>query len=424
RGRTLVPDTWAYTKPGASWSTSSWASDVVLALAHRAGGDRAIVLLELLGTLAVLGGLYLLLRRHRASSRAIVFCLACVSLWPFFEERPQLASMIFVVWLSWVCDRARRHDGEPSLTLLLAATWLWACIHGMWVLVPVALLLVVTCRRLDGDRLSAAGQRRLLAAAALAPLVSMLTPVGPRLLLAPFRVSSAASGRLAEWFAPRLDRPFAWGFVALLVLTLLCWAMGDRRPARSEVLWVLAVAAYAGLAWRNLGPACLLIAPVTARALDGRRRGADRFRVPTVAAAALTGVAVLALLLATLTSPTSPAWAPTKIAARLRAQPGQVRVLNDYDLGGYLATAGAPSVRVAVDGRADRYGGRFLDRYFALTDGRPGWQSALAGLRPDVAVLSTDTPLVALLTDRGWHQVTQDKHFVLLVAPGFHLVER
>lgn len=296
---------------------------------------------------------------------------------------------------------------------------MWACIHGMWILVPVALLVVSIGRRLDGHRLGSPTQRRLLWGAGLAPVVAMLTPVGPRLLLAPIQVSSAAQGRLAEWLPPRLDRPFAWGFVALFVLTLLCWAMGGRRPARSELLWVLAVAAYAGLAWRNLGPACLLIAPVTAGVLDGRRHGADRFRVPGVAAAALAGAAALALLLATVTGPTTPAWAPTKIAATLRAQQGPIRVVNDYDLGGYLATAGAPAVRVAVDGRADRYGGRFLDRYFALTDGRPGWRSTLAGLRPNVAVISSDSPLVDLLIGDGWRQVQRDNGYVLLAAPAF-----
>ncbi|MEP6695256.1 MAG: hypothetical protein ABJA34_00090 [Pseudonocardiales bacterium] len=416
-GHPLLPDAWAYTRPATVWSTSSWAADIALAAVHRIGGDRGVVLLELAGTLALLGGLHVLLRRHRPSSQAIVFCLACLSVYPFLEERPQLASMVFVVWLSWVCDRARRHVGQPPVPVLLTVTWLWALTHGLWVLVPVTLLVVVVARRLDGDRLGAPDQRALILSAALSPVVAMFTPVGPRLLLAPWQVSAAAHGHLAEWLAPRLDRPFAWGFVALLVIVVVGWAVSASRPSRSEVLWVLAVAGYAGLAWRNLGPACILIAPVTARVLDGRSGGRTIRRVPTAAVAALVGTTVMALLVATLTKPTTPLWAPSHIAAALRSEPAPIRVLNDYDIGGYLATSAGPSVRVAVDGRADRYGRTFLSRYFAMTDGRPGWRSTVQDLDPDAAVLPSDAPLVPLLVGVGWRTVLHDNGYVLLAPP-------
>lgn len=420
-GRTPLPDPWAFSRGRSSWSSSSWAADVGLALIHRWAGDRGVVLLELVGTIMLLGGLYVLLRRHRPGTRAVVFGLACVSIWPFFEERPQLASMIFVIWLSWLCQRLRSGMGEFNRPAVLALTWLWAWVHGMWILVPVMLLLVVVARRLDGDRLRSPRQRKILATVALAPVMAMLTPVGPRLILAPVRVSAAAGGRLAEWLPAKLTLPLSWGFLALFVVTVVCWAVGPRRPAAAELLWVLALGAYAAMAWRNLGPACILIAPVTAAALDSVWINQGKLRVPARAATTLAAGAALALLAADVHLPTAPAWGPSRIVATLRAQHGQVRVLNDYDVGGYLATSAGPRVRVAVDGRADRYGGAFLDRYFAMEDGRPGWRATVNDLHPDVAVLAGESPLIDLLTDSGWRRVMRDRAFVLLSAPGFDL---
>lgn len=423
-GRSVTPDTWAYTQPGKAWSTSSWAADVGLALTHRVSGDRGIVLLELAGTVALLVSLHLLLRRHRPGTQAAVFTLACVSLWPFFEERPQLASLIFLVWLSSLCHRLRTGQAEFNPPVVLAVTWLWTCVHGMWVLVPVALVLVLIAVQLDGVRFSSRLVGRVLITAVLAPVVAALTPVGPRLLLAPFTVASAAHGRIAEWLPAKLDRPFAWGFVALFVLTVVAWALGRERPARSEVIWVLAVAAYAGIAWRNLGPACILIAPVSAAALDRCWQRQNAPRVSTKVTLAIAGVATLLLVLAAVRMPTAPPWAPSRIATALQAQHTSVNVLNDYDLGGYLATSSGPDVRVAVDGRAERYGGPFLDRYFAMIQGRPGWRSTFDGLDPDAAVLAVDAPLVEHLSEAGWRTIVRDRGYLLLVPPGSQLTSR
>lgn len=420
-GHTARPDAWAFTRPEVSWSTSSWGSDVVLAQVYRWAGERGVVLLEFAGAVAVLIAVYVLLRHHRPRTQAIVFTLACLSLWPFFEERPQLASLLLVVWLAALRERLRAPEQRLNLFAVLGLTYVWAWVHGSWVLVPATLLLVAAGRRLDGERLRSAAVRLPLAGALLAPAMAMLTPVGPKLLLAPVSVTRAAQGRLAEWLPSRLDLPLSWGFTALFLVVLVAWARGPRRPPRSDVLWMIALGCYAATAWRNLGPASILIAPVAARALDGWWADRDRSLLPRTAVVGLAIASVLALTASAATRPTAPEWGPHRIAATLAAQDGTVRVLSSYDVGSYLATAGAPAVRVAVDGRADRYGGGFLDRYFSMTAGQPGWESTLAQLRPDVAVLAADAPLVTLLTDRGWHGVLRDHGYALLSAPGVEI---
>ena len=58
------------------------------------------------------------------------------------------------------------------------------------------------------------------------------------------------------------------------------------------------------------------------------------------------------------------------------------RVLDDYNTGGLMLAFGGPHVRVAVDGRADYYGGRYLKRYMDLMNATGDWRRLLTSSTP------------------------------------------
>jgi hypothetical protein len=78
-----------------------------------------------------------------------------------------------------------------------------------------------------------------------------------------------------------------------------------------------------------------------------------------------------------------------------------------------LAFAG-PGVQVAVDGRSDRYGNRYLLDYVGMLNMMPGWESRFSELAPTDIVLATGTPLAYHLAGHGWHVVLTDEGYELL----------
>jgi hypothetical protein len=139
----------------------------------------------------------------------------------------------------------------------------------------------------------------------------------------------------------------------------------------------------------------------------------------------LVGAGIAAALVAPLVATTQPVVVPRDIPvallSRLADAPQPLKVLNTYNVSGpVLWFGGGPEqVTVGIDGRADRYGAEYIERY---TDGlvfaRPGWDELFDQLDPDVAVLRVDQPLTGVLVaQRGWTEVAREGSTVLLRAP-------
>jgi hypothetical protein len=111
-----------------------------------------------------------------------------------------------------------------------------------------------------------------------------------------------------------------------------------------------------------------------------------------------------------------------KIARRLAAAPGPLRVWNGYNASGTLiAFAGGREghVKLVVDGRSDLWGGRYIERLVTTQSVGPGWEATLNAFAPDALVLPSDTPLVAyLLEARRWRIALQDGSYALVLPPG------
>ena len=108
---------------------------------------------------------------------------------------------------------------------------------------------------------------------------------------------------------------------------------------------------------------------------------------------------------------------PERIVALLAESPAPVRVLNDYNISGYLVEFGGPNVRLAIDGRADRYGDAAIREYTTLYNGSRGWKPIFARYDPDAVVIEKSSALFELLRERGWRTVVVDGRHVMLEHP-------
>jgi hypothetical protein len=396
-------ETWVYPALGRRWVPTSWLSDVILAVTHHAGGWQGVRLL----TVAVAATFTLLLAR---SLREVTSPFACAMTYAFvsvacigyLRERPQAFSLVLVVVLAGWAETTRR-GRPPHWYLVVPVTWSWACLHGMWVLVPLVLLLSGAC----GGR---SALRRSLSPVLLSVASAAVTPVGPRLVMQPFVVAHRAR-EIAEW-APVHIRSLQM----LLVVALGCvFVTGRRWLTSGDRLFVGAVLVFAVLAVRNVAPAFVLLSLPLGRVMTGLAPGslAQTPRTLFRSVAAMGPLAALAMLAIT---PAVSASVPLRLMSALNRHTG-AHVLVDYNIGG-LVTGTARSVSPAVDGRTDIYDSGWLHRYLLLTEARGDWRVMLQALDPDLVVIQQDGALARALEAAGWQRETSEAGWVLLAPPG------
>ena len=191
---------------------------------------------------------------------------------------------------------------------------------------------------------------------------------------------------------------------------------------RADALWVIVISVFGFVAVRNAGPASILLAPVAVQSLTRTFHTESDLQLSRRAVMPIVILGLAAVTASYLRWPVLPASAPARIAQILAAQPGQLRVLDDYNVSGYLISKASPHIKLVIDGRADRYGHGFVEREGQAIQAQPQWQRFVDEFHPDVAVIGKDGPLSQLLVaTRGWHVVLTDHSYQLLAAPGVRL---
>ena len=236
--------------------------------------------------------------------------------------------------------------------------------------------------------------------------------MGPRLLASPFIVN-ASTGHITEWQPTALRSPMAWGLAATVVILVVGFARSPRVPLRQQMAAVI-VGLFGFLAYRNAVVASVLLLPLSAHLLDQHLHFVrTTLHVPRTVLFAVAGLALLWTAQLYAGQPTVPRHSPARIAAVLADYPS-VRVLAPYNSSGYLREFGGDGVRLAIDGRADRYGDERIREHLSLMDARGPWRRQFAALDPDVVVVERESPLRELLVQDGWAVTVRDRDLVLL----------
>lgn len=417
---------WSFA-PGVAdtWVSSQWLAEVVLSWLHDVGGFHALVLYRVVTVLAALAVLAAVTLRGRPVRAAVVpYALGGIALASTSQERSQQLTYILAPLVGWWAERLLRDGRLPRWWLVLPLTVVWANYHGGWILLPFTLVVVAVSRWVDHGWRDRAAPRAILLAAGCG-LAAMVSPLGPANALTAITFSRAASEHIVEWDRVKPWSDQGWQLAAVLVVVIVCWAWGRTRPGRGELVFVLALLAFGFLAYRNITPTILILAPMLVGVIDRVRPGwrADPprplFTRISWAIAALGAAA--AVVIALLPGTDLHQGRGVDLMERVAEHPGQVRVLNTYNAAGPLLWfGGGPGhVKVAIDGRTDRYGAAYIDSYLdTLLAARPGWQAMFDRLDPDAAVLySNDALTSALKAERDWRQLDYDDGFVLLVPP-------
>lgn len=421
-GHRAVPhaDPFSHTMPGAPWQAHEWLSEVLMALAFKAGGWSGLAVL-VGGATALAAGLLAsrLAKSLGGLSLIVTLVVGLAVASPSLLARPHVLTLpILVVWVVGLLA-ARDEDRAPRLRLAPLMI-LWANMHGGYVLGlaligPFALETLIAAAPADRWKVV----RDWGTFGVLALVCAMVTPHGPAGLLFPFQLMGMTSlPIIAEWRGADFSK-----LEPLQVALLATLFVGFSRGMRIPLLRLLVLLMLLHMSLQHVRHqivlamiAPMILAPCLAEAL-GNRPGApaDRRRWTLWAAVALAVALALSALrlswpITRTDAPTTPKTALAHVPEALRRRP----VFNEYGFGGYLIFEG---VRPYIDGRADMYGDAFMKDYARVAAPEPAAVDAAFARHGVVwTLLQPDHPLVRVMDVRpGWMRLYGDDTAVVHV---------
>lgn len=456
-------------QPSVQWE---WLTQVVYALAYRAGGLNGVVAITSVLMAATLLALYSVLRRHGASPLPAVglTLVGAVLVAMAWTARAQVFSLLFMLWWAEWLWRYWHSGAAWRLWLFPAVTALWVNFHAGW-LGGIALLGVAAALAwLTPPARRVASPLGLAAALAGSLLATLLNPwgVGYWRHLLTFTFNPMIAKYTQEYQSPDFHLPALWAYLVLLFALVATWLLAARAGRHIEPIalalcgvwtalafvyvrfvpiWPLVCLPYLVDALPPLSPASAVdgesgAAPQAAgQPLDWRLRlwgkvqgawlslGAASRRAARIEALVGRGVwpglAIVVVLLLVVNGGRAPGQSkpilhaqwdahafPVAAVQRLKANGMPAgRGYNPYEWGGYLDEA-LPEYHVFIDSRSDVYSQRFLADYMTITDVAPGWDRLLARYDVQWALLPADAPLRQALALAGWRCQAEDSQGV------------
>lgn len=421
---------WSYAPDQLPWVSTQWIVEILFAFLNNVAGFDGLIAFRTVTTAAALITIgWTCLRTNRVWAGLVAFIPAAFTMFVFAQERPQQISFILLPFAGWWWLQATRSGRLPRWWTILVLSALWANCHGLWILLPTALALAAIGRWLDHGW-SDLVARQLWLLVIISAIGGSLTPLGPANLLVPLRFASAARS-IVEWAPTSFVSVVSLGISAIVVLFAITWVLGRRRAPKSELLLVIVLALFAASAARNIAPAVLILAPVLAVRLSIGFRGPAPLEVPGSLQRLGRPLTVLMLTFGLISgvftvlgsTAIDPATKPVALISKIARLTTPSQVLNGYNASGLVLWFARPQVsasfvQVGIDGRTDRYGSAYIDRYLSMERGQPGWDTMVEQLAPTVALLPDTDALVPLLVSRGWTETGREAGYVLLLPPG------
>jgi hypothetical protein len=222
---------------------------------------------------------------------------------------------------------------------------------------------------------------------------------------------------ISEWHSPDFhDSVFVFFLLVLLALpVLLRTARSKIRPV--ELIMLLALAGASLYSLRHIPVFALVSAPFLAEMIGSielprKERPIATRDIPEPVLLNWLILLVIPLLIYCLLPRNGPTpyldveKYPVRSFDYLSSQHGG-RLLTNYDWGGYAIFRLSPKrYRVFIDGRADVYGPKMMNRIKTLDRLGPSWCQEIEKANPDVIVWPNKEPLTqALRMDPQWRQV-------------------
>lgn len=414
--RSLRDPGWLTPFATADWVPTQWLPEMIASKVEQFFGLPGVAWLFGVTLLAFVAGIYLLSRQRAGElASALAVAVAFLGASGSLTSRPHMITYLFLIitLMAWL----RTADDLRPRWWLIPLTWIWAMSHGMWFVGPVTGLAItlglVLDRRVRGKTL-----HRLLLVSFFSFISAALTPVGPKLLGAPFAVGEIST-HITEWAAPSF-RDITPATTAIIIAVVVITKARQSRADWTLIVVLVMAGGWTLLSARTVTLGAILIAPLFAQSVQSwlpRRpsRAPDRAERITLGSAVAVCLLVLALALPRVAA--APGDVPAGLSAAIREIPEGTVVFNQYRLGGWLLWEHRQVVPV-IDGLTESYEASYIAGHRNTIGMAPGWQETFASSGADFALLSETSPLSAGLQDQlAWEVVGEDNGYILLRSP-------
>lgn len=443
-------DVFSFTRAGQPWVLHEWLFEVILygvSVMSGAFGVRALS-----ATLAIAAPMLTFVTARRLAGSAAVWppmALAALAFAAGVAPRPQLLTYVFFAFYLSVLLRFKYAHATRTLFVLPIMMVVWVNAHAAYAVGIGLVALFAACEwigwAVQPER-DPEHKRRLLRLTWVAALVMLASLANPGLFerwLYPFMVIGMRTNELIqEWQSPNFHLLMPRLYLALVLLFLVACTYARRKPDLTELVLPLFFAVLGTFSLRHMPLAVLVLVPFAALALargplaalqagvrglapvrwymarrgSGGELGQGEFVLNWLVACA---VVVLAPLYFGRHPPEAGVQRGAVLARGaadfIEAHGMHGNLFNQYGDGGYLIYRLAPRIKVAIDGRADMYGDRFIQEYLQVYEGTAGWQAKFERLPVDLALLPLDAPIRQLLLAGGaFREVYRDKHYSVL----------
>jgi len=400
RESVLTTDPFSLEFAGEPWRTQSWLADILFGALERAVGGIGWVpyYMFILSALTIV--MVLVVTHHGTRHLGVTALAGFVLTWqaiPFANARPVIFSYLLLAAVA----AALRHD--RTHWAIAPIIWLWAMLHGSFVL-GIGLVILEGLRRRS---------RRHFELAGIAVILATLTAhgIGIWSILLRFLSNRDALELIQEWRPPDYSNPFMVPFVVLVMAALYAATRG--RLERDDLIVLIPFLLFGMLAVRNLYPAMIVALPYIAAGFVPEEPEHRRKEAPLMVAA--IGLVIVLGAVIGLTR-------PVEFGESQFPAPAALEVIDEGPLfhgigaGGYLIYAQWPERSVLVDDRAELYGHDGFQRYLDVADAK-GWEMEFSDLGITQALLDPEWPLVEALATAGWEELYRDDNFVVARAP-------
>ena len=429
QGAVIRKDAFSWTRPGEPFLGFEYGSQVLIALAHRAGGTPGMVILTSLVIAGTMAGLASWLLRRGVDPLLAVLATTSSALLTSLHwiARPHVFSWPLILVLFFWLERDRR----PPLWAFALLFTVWANLHGAfifgWVLIGMYLighlLEYATARDPDLRRSELAAARTLGTVAVVTVLATMINPYGWHTtwhVVEFFRIPWLKE-LTQEFQSPDFNTRDLKPFLAALMCMMVVLSFRPR-PRWTHLVCIVGTAGMGLIAQRNITQFGLIAVPLLALLLNdpwNRHVGvtgfARRFALGATTGRNAPWMALVSALLIVfalshgrignhqvLADGWSPQQYPVAAAEWGRRNEVRGRVFNEMIWGGYLVWAW-PELKIFLDGGTDFFGGRIMHVHSWISTLQPGWRDSMAAFDVNLALLPPRGALAAeLLRDPEW----------------------
>ncbi|MCZ6460792.1 MAG: hypothetical protein O6705_00975 [Actinobacteria bacterium] len=401
QGQVLTTDVFSYSMADAVWRTQSWLAELsysgLEAITGSVGWAPAMV--ALVGGVAIaLIGIAVYGATGSTFTTALWMFIAVWLAAPFANPRPVIFSYLLLAALVLVLRLEDR-----LLWAVPALIWVWAAVHGSWV-IGIGLLVLVAIQRRSWRLTSMAGL-------SLVAVSFTAHGLGVWQILLDFMANRDALAFLVEWSPPAFG-DIVQGPYLLVVAGIVVAAVRGRISLND--LWVVIPFLLVGLTTqRTVFPAAIILLPYAALAVDvkvpagsGRRNSRVAWIMAVVATAISVGV-----LLRPVDAFDHERFPTDDLLASLETD----RFFHDDAVGGYLIYRDWPAAQVYIDDRAELYGAEFFEDYRAARLG--SYEEVFERYEMREAIVKPKWTLGDVLLRDGWTVTYEDDFFAVMRSP-------